>query len=211
MIKAIILDQDGTLYSKNNHITRVLREKTKSWISTSLQKQEKEVDLLYEELKRKFPHPYQGFISLGLKPQDYHKFVFDTTNPSDYLKIDPFLISLLKKIEIPKFITTLASLDYSKKVCKCLGIEKSLDGIFSAIDFPPDYEKISVYEKIRNLTDLPREEILVIGDNFKLDLLESTKAGYQSLLISEDNCSLNNVRAIRLIHCLTEILDEFGL
>jgi len=88
MIHAYIFDQDGTLYPNKGTLTDALRERTKQWISERLHINRKDVEELYARLSEQFPHPYHGFLSLGLSPEEYHKEVFDKVDPDFYLDED---------------------------------------------------------------------------------------------------------------------------
>jgi FMN phosphatase YigB (HAD superfamily) len=187
MIKAYVFDQDGTLYPKNSPLSYALRQRTKQWISESLGLTRERVDELYVELQKRYSHPYHGFLSLGLKPEEYLAEVFEKVNPSDFFGSNSTLITLLKQITFPKYVVSLASYNYSIRLQRSLGIDKLLTGFFSVIDFPPDYSKLDAYALIRKTNNLEAKEILVIGDNFDLDIKPALENCYQALLVTMVN------------------------
>ena len=98
MIQAYIFDQDGTLYPKKSKLTNALRERTKQWISESLDITRGEVDSIYARLPKEFPHPYHGFLSLGLSPEEYFQIFCEDTQEDESLEysIDNYLFLLLR-------------------------------------------------------------------------------------------------------------------
>ena len=198
--KLIIFDQDGTFYQKDGKLTRILRNKTKEWIIQRLNKSIKEVNRLYPNLQKKYPNALEGFNSLGLTIKDYHQSVFDKVNPSGIMAKDKRLISFLKKINSKKIVVTFSSKKYSKKLQKVLGIEDLIDRTYSLSQFSPITSKYKVYEYIRKGNNLKKEEICIIGDNFKVDIYEASKKGYNSILISKKGT--NKIRKVSKIHDL---------
>ncbi|MGV8169192.1 MAG: HAD family hydrolase [Candidatus Nanoarchaeia archaeon] len=186
-IQAYIFDQDGTLYPKNHVLTFILRNKTKDWIKNSLSLSQEEVDKLYLELPNKHPHPYLGFESLGLSAKDYLTNIFDKIDPSTYLQKDAQLRSLLKSMPGPKFVATLSSISYSKKLQKALGIDAEIIKTYSTIDEQAPYSKKQIYQKIMTNLNLPPSTILVIGDNYKIDIEPATEIGMQHIHLNNNN------------------------
>lgn len=185
-MKAYIFDQDGTFYPKDHEITYALRTKTKEWISRTLNLTKEEVDKLYKELPQKYPHPFDGFTSLGLNLDEYHKEVFDKVDPSLYLHKDTKLVNVLRVIDSPKYVVTLASTNYSFKLQKALGIDELIDNSFSLIDFLPTHSKLNAYEHIRKQLLLEPKEICVVGDNLQVDIQPALEKGYFTLLVGNN-------------------------
>lgn len=193
-MKAYIFDQDGTLYPKDSELTYILRTMTKEWISRRLCLTKEEVDRLYNDLPKKYPHPFDGFVSLGLSIKDYHEEVFDKVDPSLYLSRDIKLINLLEILCSPKYVITLASIDYSSKLQRALGIEKLINGCLSLISFSPAHSKLNAYEHIRKKLSLDPKEVCIIGDNLQVDILPALGRGYCTILIGERTESYNGLR-----------------
>lgn len=209
MIKVCIFDQDGTLYPKENDLTNVLRKKTKQWISTKLGICREKVEELYRQLPNQYPNPFLGFLSLGLSPEDYHKEVFDKTDPESYLERDERLITLLKRITIPKIIVTFSSNNYSNKLKKAIGINDLIDKTFSAISYPPNYSKADAYIWISKKYDVNLSEICVIGDNYLTDTLPALEIGSNAILIGKEREINKHFFCIDSIYDLEERLREF--
>jgi len=184
-IKCFIFDQDGTFYPENSKLTGVLREKTKKWLMNKLLLSRKEVENLYKKLQKEYPNALDGFGSLGLTIDDYHKNVFDIVDPSKYLSQDMKLISILKQLKGKKFVVTFASKKYSKSLQKTLGINNLIKQTYFLIDFLPKTSKLFVYEYIRKNNKLKKNEICIIGNNLEVDILPATKKGYRCILIRQ--------------------------
>jgi len=202
MIKAYIFDQDGTLYPKNSELTNALRKRTKKWISERLGIGKEEVESIYARLPNEFPHPYHGFLSLGLSPEVYHKEVFDKVDPALFLDKDSALIDLFSKISVPKFVVTFASLKYSKRLQQWLGVYDLVEKTISAIEYPPTYSKVRAYESIREYLEVTANEICVVGDNLLTDIIPAIDCGFKAVFIgtikelSTDFYSINDIYSL---------------
>jgi len=196
MIKAIIFDQDGTFYPSNHKLTKVLRAKTKEWIQKNLRIERDELESIYLKLPIKYPNPLDGFSSIGLNTKDYMYKVFDTINLSKYIKENKKLIDLVKALKIDLYVVTIASIKYSKKLQKRLGIKKLIKKTYSLGEkYPKIKTKFEIYEEIRKKKDFKRKEVLIVGDNYLLDLKDASSKGYPCVLISNNN----NLRKSQLI------------
>lgn len=200
MIEAYIFDQDGTLYPKKSKLYQALRAKTKQWLMKSLKVNREGVEKLYKSLPKNYPHPFEGFTSLGLTAEEYHKEVFDSINPYEYIKKDEKLIELFKSIKVPKYVVTLASKKYSFKLRKALGIEKLIDDSIFVIDFFPKCSKIHPYKDISKRLDIDPKRICIVGDNLEIDLIPALENGFQTIFIGK------NVKAYEGA-CVSSIYD----
>ena len=180
----IIFDLDGTFYPKNHWLTDVLRTTTKNWIKDSLNLSLEEVESIYLTLQKKYPNPYHGFQSLGLSPQDYLMNVFNVTNPSTYISEDKKLIKLFKNLPVSKHVATLSSEKYASQLIRSLGLESLITSVNSLINFGPSFEKISIYEELRSHESLKPSQILIVGDNYDVDLKDAEIQGYTICLVN---------------------------
>lgn len=213
MIKVIIFDQDGTFYPSNYKLTKVLRAKTKEWIQKTLKIERNQLESIYLKLPSKYPNPLDGFSSIGLKIDDYMHKVFDKINPSEYLKENKKLINLFKELKIDLYVVTIASIKYSKKLQKILGIKRLIKKTYSLGEkYPRIKTKFEIYEKIRKKMNLKRKEILIVGDNYLLDLKYANDKGYPCVLIYY-NKTLRKKKLImiRNIYQLNEIIPKISI
>ena len=206
MTKAYIFDQDGTLYPKKSKLTDALRERTKEWISESLSMTREEVDSIYARLPKEFPHPYHGFLSFGLSPEEYHREVFEKVDPTKFLSQDDKLVELFSKIAQPKFIVTFASLGYSARLQEKLGVYGLVRQTISAIECSLAYSKAEAYESIRNELGVPANEICVVGDNLSTDVLPAVENGFRAVLVDSFRESSTEFQCISSIYGLEKLL-----
>jgi len=204
-IKCFIFDQDGTFYPENSKLTNELRKKTKKWLMTRLSLERNKVEKLYKKLPKEYPNALEGFMSLGLSIEDYHKNVFDIVNPSKYLHKDNKLISLLKRLKGNKFVVTFSSKKYSEALQNALGIQNLIKKTYYSIDFLPETSKLFIYEHIRNENKLRKEEVLIVGNNLEVDIIPALKEGYRTVLIGKTVKKIK-VRSIRSIYNLNKLL-----
>lgn len=203
-IKCFIFDQDGTFYPEKSELTNSLREKTKKWIRDRLSLDKKEVDKLYKKLPKKYPNALEGFQSLGLSIKDYHKNVFDVIKPKKYISKDKRLIYTMKRLKGKKFVVTFSSKRYSRNLQKILGIKNLIKKTYYSVDFLPKTSKLFVYEHIRKENKLKKEEILVVGNNLKVDIVPALNERYKAVFIGEPIKKIK-VKSIKNIYNLLDI------
>ncbi|MBT4022107.1 hypothetical protein HN789_01005 [archaeon] len=206
MIQALILDQDGTVYppkqgDAHHPLIAEARKRTKQWIIDNTPVEETEIEKVYQSLRENHPHPYEGFPSLGLEIASrqrrgdltgipgYHD-VLDGINVSDFLEPDPILSEVFTDISrtIPIYIVTLASPGkYSVEIQEVLGIRDSIKATYCPLDFPEDPTNISkgkMYEWIAHQEGISLNEVMVLGDNFTVDLQPAAELGCQVGLVN---------------------------
>lgn len=205
MIKALILDQDGTIYPQNSSLTDALRERTKGWLAARLNLSRPKVDQIYATLPSTHPHPYLGFLSLGLAPEEYLSEVFDKVDPKPYLSYDPRLVRLFEQLPQKKFVVTLASLPYSHCLQKHLGVFPFIDRTYSAVDSPPVYCKGEIYDQITQDLGLPREQICVVGNSFRNDIQPAIARGYEAIFIGEQSSCMADIPVVSEILALEKL------
>jgi len=206
MTKAYIFDQDGTLYPKNSKLAYALRERTKEWISERLGLVRKDVDIIYSRLPDEFPHPYHGFLSLGLSPEEYHREVFDKVDPALFLGKDNELVTLFSKISVPKFVVTFASSGYSKRLQQIVGVYDLIEKTISAIEHPLTYSKAEAYNLIKKNLRITAGKICVVGDNLLTDILPAAENGFKTILVDSSKKYSNQFQSISSIYSLEELL-----
>ena len=203
MIKLIIFDQDGTLYERNNKLMLYTRKLTKEWIMKSLNLNNIEVEKLYEELPKKFPNPYLGFMSLGLKIEDYMSEVFDKINPEEFLEFNPKLYNFFKNVKIPKVLVTFASPKYTMKLQETLKIYNC----YSKIIFGKDLKTCSkgeAYKKLINLFGLNSNEVCVVGDDYENDIKPARELGCETIWITK-KCVHDKEKHV---NCIEEFINQ---
>jgi hypoxanthine phosphoribosyltransferase/FMN phosphatase YigB (HAD superfamily) len=202
MIKTIILDQEGTIYT-NKKIEEIIHERTKNFFCEKLNINTKSYSLWYEKIKKKYPNILEAIKHYNLKVKDYHEYVFDSIDPSLYLKYDKNLRKVLHKVRVPIYIVTTSSHNFSLRVLESLGIEKLCKKTLSLSDKIID--KFSIYKKILKVEKLRPDEICIVGDNFKTDLEKATDKGFITVKIGDYNPPFEIDSIFLLKECINQI------
>ncbi len=183
-MKAIIFDQDGTLYPRSSDLGKKITLLTKLWFQRSLNIPTEKIEEFYSSLPNKFPLIYDAIKAYGLSLESYFRDVFDSLDLEGLIDKNEELISFLKSVSVPVYIVTLAPLNYSKRLQSSLGIFNYVSQTFCVYNFNP-MKKITVYEYIRGKIVAKPNEMLVVGDNFETDIKEAQQRGYDVILISK--------------------------
>ncbi|MEM5611291.1 HAD hydrolase-like protein [Bacillus thuringiensis] len=132
-----------------------------------------------DQLKKEYPNPIKGFQAIGIAAHEYHQEVFDKVHPQHFLEPNEKLIQCLESISIPMFVVTLSSKDFSHQVLYSLGIKKQFEQTYSlgGVDTTVQ-DKILIYENIRSQLNLTSSEMIILGDNYAVDLEDAHKLGY---------------------------------
>jgi len=206
MAKAYIFDQDGTLYSRSSELYKTISRLTRQWIMRSLSLTDLEVEALYARLQVTHPNPLDGFTSLGLSVNDYHKCVFDLINPSLFLQKDQRLIETLLRLKGYKYLVTFSSPQFSNQVLRKLGVIDIFRNVFFVDDLDGTHDKLTGYEKIRNKLALLPQDICIVGDSFFIDIASAQNIGYSCVAIS--SCDIEGVITIPTIYELQNLEKE---
>ena len=194
-MKALIFDQDRTLYPLNSKLTKELSKLTKKWFQDSLNIPDGDINQFYKSLPNMYPLIYDAINYYHLELNNYFENVFGKINLEGLISKNELLIKFLSSQNIPIYVVTLAPLEYSKRLQSFLGLIEYITDTFSVCDYNP-MKKVNVYESIRKELKLNTEDILVVGDNFETDLREAQEQSYKTALINEKYCVKNSFRDI---------------
>lgn len=206
MIKAIIFDQDGTLYPKESKLYKYTSSLTQNWVKSSLKLNQIQLEKIYTMLKQEFPNPFDGFQYLGLTINDYHDNVFNQVNCDLFIEVDNRLINILEKIKIPKYIVTLSSKAFSEKLLATLQLDTLFEKTYLVSDYKNSNNKLLIYEEIRKNLNLKHSEVCIIGDNYMVDLEDAKMKGYMCILISKE--IISDVVTIPSIYSLDDVITN---
>lgn len=197
-IKMMIFDQDGTLYPDNHKLFQYTRIRTKEWLAKKLKVSFEEIERIYNELPKKYPNPYLGFISLGCSVKEYMDEVFDKIEPSKFLVFNPVIYDFFLNSSSLKALVTLASPKYTEELQKTLQLIDFYDEILYLKDFKT-YSKKQCYEKLAKDFNLDFQEICVIGDSYENDIIPARELGCKVVLISKETKNIGNISKVKSI------------
>lgn len=207
MFKAIIFDLDGTLYPRDSKLQKEITVRIKRWLGEQLQLPNGNcTDVFYNDLKVQHGDVLTALKNLGLSVVDYHQQVFLSLQTNRYLSSNGRLQLALESISSDMFVVTRSPRTYAESVLQALGINHLIKSILT-IDFQVEkMDKVVIYENIRAEYGCHADEILIVGDNYLIDLHNAEQTGYNCVLIGYDEES--DVKTIRTIEEISEIIDE---
>ncbi len=186
MIKHIWLDVGGTLYRETpefDAVHDVLRYKTYAEIVG-------EHDLakatsLYNALYKEHGSNSAVFSSLG-KPSDFWQQVFDDIDLTGLIAPDPTEQAALKELSqlVPVSLFSNFKPEKIAQVLRLLDIPRSyFTHILSGDDITKRKPDLEGFEKMQELSALPANQMLYVGDRAKVDVLPAKKVGMQTCLL----------------------------
>lgn len=186
MIKAIIFDLDGTLYPRTGSLYQSMSALIRQWFQRQLRMSDSDFDDYYEQMKFVHPSPLGAIHALGLNVASFHHEVFGMLDPKAHLVPDENLRRMLEGLSAKKFVVTLASREHVINVLEALGAGFCFSGVIVPGKEWATTVKLDAYETIRQKGGWEREEICVVGDDPRIDILEACAAGYRCVAVSGD-------------------------
>ena len=91
---------------------------------------------------------------------------------------------MLNGLPVGKFVVTLASREHVANVLKALDVEFCFSGIIVPGSRWDTTSKLGAYEVVRQRGGWKMEEMCIVGDDIRIDLLEACAAGYRCISVS---------------------------
>jgi len=181
-IKCIIFDFDDTLYTGE-----VWGNWPKFLTTCYLQAlpHKKSYDIPYEALLSGADF-VDCLVKEGVSSKVFVKYQEENIYPFSTEDVRGVDSEVLKKLKPQCFLSIVSnsSVPYIKHYCKKLGIDlKLFDDVLQNEFLQKDMSKAVNYKKIMKKHKLQPEEILVIGDHYKNDILPAINLGMKSHLI----------------------------
>ena len=196
MIRAFIFDLDGTLYPRSNSLYCAMSALIRNWCKSQLRISDEDAGRFFEVLKHAYPSALEAIQEYGLSLKSFHECVFGNLNPSVYLKEDKNLQWIFSKLSGKKFLVTLSSREYSKRVLGVLGVRQRFSGIYNPGVNWHTCRKVDAYEAIRLKCRLIPSEVCIVGDNYEVDLKVAHAEGYQCVLLSDSDGEVPTIKSI---------------
>lgn len=201
MIKLIIFDLDGTLYSDQNALILETRRRAISKVSNVNNITYDEAEKIYMQLGDKYPNPYEGLASVGVSTIEYMS-IFNSIEIEHYIKVNVKLKDLLKRLRCKKIVLTLSPYKYAKRVLDALDISELIDELI-CVGVEGDFKKDFYFERIKLKSGFHNVEICNIGNSLKNDIQAAGKFNFKNILITNNEGEYANT-----IHDILEIRND---
>ncbi|MEO0216842.1 MAG: HAD family hydrolase [candidate division WOR-3 bacterium] len=187
MLKVIIFDLDGTLYTSNEVYQKFAEAAyyTYAKLKKSTLEQAKEIlEKRREEMRKErgYAVPYTlALLSFGIPIEEWHKENIKFFNAGDFLKKDERLANILSKLKEKYKLAVFTNNNriQTERILKALGIEKLFDYIFTYESFELIKPNPEVFKKIIKELKVKPEECLMVGDRYYVDLLPAKEQGME--------------------------------
>lgn len=208
-IKAVGFDLDGTLYK----ITEEMDNRIRGFAAVKILEKMPELKDI-EGAKEYYSKKYvelesgtQAIMSAGYKEPEAREIMYDALEKgdiSDLLKRDEELVDILKKIKDKyySYLITKSPKDLARNRLRKIGI---YDNHFDAEFFGDDAiltgrRKTDVLKKIANISLIPLEEHVYIGDRVNADVIEPKSLGMRTIAVGseipEADVSISNIHKL---------------
>jgi len=185
-IKGIVFDLDGTLYESGGYVRQLMegiRDTLAEFLSMDVQASEK----LLHRIRAEYGSITLGLKSLGIRRSDFYRRLVDKLTPERFIKPRPELLDLLSTLRRKGFklaCHTNASRALADKVLNALKIPPSIFDIIVTCDDADPKPTPDGYLKIIEALKLRPEELLYVGDRWRVELEPAKKLGMKTVLVS---------------------------
>ncbi|NMA32092.1 MAG: HAD family hydrolase [Candidatus Methanofastidiosa archaeon] len=201
-MKAIVFDFDGTLYSCENPLKKIIDQRTVEFLHNNSVKD-------IESLEQRIPNILEALDYLSLEREKYIEFVYDDLKYNNCLKEDRILNGLLTQIFCPKIVVSLSPKKHLMAAMAQLNILSFFDEIVSMCDILQSVNKKSVYLSILKKNGWNAKNVMCVGDSYEIDLMPAKQLGMTVFLCSGRAVDDKNVKSFNDIKvCLAYILDS---
>lgn len=185
-IKVLVFDLDGTLYESEEY-TRQLMEGIRDTLAEFLSVDVRDAEKLLHRLRVEYGSITLGLKSLGIEKSEFYQKLGDKLDPERFIKKRPQLLELLSTLRrkgLKLACHTNASRALAERVLKAVEIPPNA---FDIIVTCEDAEPKPMYEgylKIIEILGTRPEEVLYVGDRWRVELEPAKKLGMRTALIS---------------------------
>ena len=211
-VKAIIFDIDGTLYRSREYVKQLVDamcEVISELLSTSWERAFE----LYQMIRSNFGSVSLGLKEIGIDRRTFYEELVKKLDPSQSIQPRPELKDMLNKLREMEFKVgchTNSSRELARLVLNALGLDlEDFDIVVTSDDAEPK-PMPDGYLKILNQLNLRPEEVLYVGDRWRIEVKPAKELGMKTALVSrkrEGNPDIFMTDILQLLEKLRELED----
>ena len=182
----MVFDLDGTLYASEEYVRRLMigmRDALADLLSITA----READELLREIRSRFGSVTLGLRELGISRSTFYDLLLKRLDPGEHIEPRPELLRLfsdLRRRGLKLGCHTNASRALAERVLEALGVDpKVFDAMVTCDDADPKPTPDG-YLRILSLLDLRPEEVLYVGDRWRVELEPAKRLGMRTALVS---------------------------
>lgn len=180
----LIFDLDNTLYQSSDLVS-YRTELTIDWIEEHSNLTQTKARSFYQNLSDDYPHPYDGFTSIGLTIDSYFENVSYKLTPSDFVAENEFLHELFSDVNAEILIVSLGPHSYIRQMADAIGISEHVSGVYNPYQDADTHSKSSIYKRYTDNT------VLVTGNSYANDIQPARELGFDTVHVAS-GCSVAN-------------------
>lgn len=210
-MKYLLLDVAGTILYKPQLFTRILKVLNNNGFDVSLNRIKFNHKLLSEAIKFPDRTDYDFYLnfnselvySLGIIPtNDLLKSIFEACSYLPWEKFED--VEILNEIKVPIGIVSNFNSSLKEKLKENFG--EIFSDIFVSEELGVAKPSIEFYRRALEQIKIEPEDILYIGDSFKLDFAPAKSLGMNTYVIDRENFYGHNVNTISSLSQINNIL-----
>lgn len=192
MYDTLIFDLDNTLYHSSDLVS-YRTELTVDWIEANSDLTQTRARSFYRNLSNEYPHPYDGFTSIGLSIDSYFENVSYELTPSDFVAENESLRELFAAVDAEIIIVSLGPHSYIQQITDAIGIGEHVSEIYNPYQDADAHSKYSIYKRYT------QKNVLVTGDSYANDIQPARDLGFDTVHVAS-TCSVPDSHS-----CITSI------
>ena len=185
-VKAVIFDIDGTLYKSEKYLRHLVNEIIQT-ISELLSMPRSDAEKTFRLLRSRFGSVVLGLGEMGVDRREFYSALLQRLDPREFIDPRPEVAELLKKLKekgCKIAFHTNSSRRLAEMVLEALGIDPELPDILMTCDEAEPKPMLDGYLKILKALKVKPEEVLYVGDRWRVEVEPAKKLGMKTALVS---------------------------
>jgi len=205
----VLFDLDGTLYDSPEYSER-LEQEIARFVSDRISVNLEQTKAVLQERRRELGTLTKTLESLGIDREDFFESMAARIEPTDYIRSNPSLRSIIETLKKRGFKVALVSNSgrpLVEKILKALGLEQSLfDAVITSSEVRPKPSPEPFLEALRR-TNCEKVDAVYVGDRDEAELRPAKMLGIRTILLDRKGASQSRW-ADSVVSDLTQIPDS---